>query len=81
MTVLKAGSATDVGQVRAVNQDAVLSVEEHSLFGVADGIGGWRLNGHTLSHPAPPVLAEGKRTEIGWARCALTTEDLHVEAD
>lgn len=48
---------------------------------VADGIGGWRLNGHTLTHPAPPVLAEGKRTEIGWARCALTTEDLHVEAD
>ncbi len=48
---------------------------------VADGIGGWRLAGRTLGHPAPPVLAEGKRLEIGWARCPLTTEILHVEAD
>lgn len=40
MTILRAGSATDVGQVRSVNQDAPLVSEEHDLYGVADGIGG-----------------------------------------
>jgi protein phosphatase len=38
MTVLRAGSATDVGRVRNTNQDRLLA--EENLFAVADGMGG-----------------------------------------
>ena len=38
MTLLRAGAATDVGRVRAVNQDAILATS--NLFVVADGMGG-----------------------------------------
>ena len=38
MTVLRSGSATDVGRVRKVNQD--LPLEAPNLFAVADGMGG-----------------------------------------
>jgi PPM family protein phosphatase len=38
VTVLRAGSATDPGRVRAVNQDSVLITD--TLFCVADGMGG-----------------------------------------
>lgn len=38
MTVVRSGSATDVGRVRTSNQD--LSLEEGNLFAVADGMGG-----------------------------------------
>lgn len=38
MTVLRSGSATDVGRVRKVNQD--LPLEAADLFAVADGMGG-----------------------------------------
>jgi PPM family protein phosphatase len=38
MTVLRAGSATDVGRVRNTNQDRLLA--EDNLFAVADGMGG-----------------------------------------
>jgi len=38
MTVVRSGSATDVGRVRSVNQD--LALEEPNLFAVADGMGG-----------------------------------------
>lgn len=38
MSVLRAGSATDTGRVRSVNQDAVLVMP--TLFVVADGMGG-----------------------------------------
>jgi len=38
MTILRSGSASDVGQVRTVNQDAV--IETVSLYAVADGMGG-----------------------------------------
>ena len=38
MTVLRSGSATDVGLVRSSNQD--LALETSSLFAVADGMGG-----------------------------------------
>ncbi len=40
MTVLRAGSATDVGQVRSNNQDSPLFAPESELYGVADGMGG-----------------------------------------
>lgn len=38
MTVLRSGSASDVGRVRTVNED--LALESLSLFAVADGMGG-----------------------------------------
>jgi protein phosphatase len=38
MTVLRAGSATDVGRVRNTNQDRLIA--EDKLFAVADGMGG-----------------------------------------
>ncbi|MDE3086357.1 MAG: Stp1/IreP family PP2C-type Ser/Thr phosphatase [Acidobacteriota bacterium] len=38
MTVLRSGSATDVGRVRTVNEDRAL--ESMTLFAVADGMGG-----------------------------------------
>ncbi|HEX2575247.1 MAG TPA: Stp1/IreP family PP2C-type Ser/Thr phosphatase [Aquihabitans sp.] len=40
MTTLRAGSATDVGQVRSINQDSPLLVVASDLYGVADGMGG-----------------------------------------
>lgn len=40
MTTLRAGSATDVGQIRSNNQDTALVVEGADLYGVADGMGG-----------------------------------------
>jgi serine/threonine protein phosphatase PrpC len=38
MTVLRSGSATDVGRVRKINQD--LPLEAPNLYAVADGMGG-----------------------------------------
>ena len=38
MTVLRSGSATDVGRVRPINQD--LPLERPNLYAVADGMGG-----------------------------------------
>jgi protein phosphatase len=38
MTILRSGSATDVGRVRSVNEDQAL--ETTTLFAVADGMGG-----------------------------------------
>jgi len=38
LTVLRSGSATDVGRVRTVNED--LALESLTLFAVADGMGG-----------------------------------------
>ncbi len=38
MTVLRSGSATDVGQIRTINQD--LPLERSNLYAVADGMGG-----------------------------------------
>ena len=32
--------ATDIGQVRKVNEDSILLLSEHGLFAVADGVGG-----------------------------------------
>lgn len=53
MTVLRSGSATDVGKVRSVNQDLVL--ESPTLFAVADGMGG-HVGGEVASKVALDAL-------------------------
>ncbi|CAN5870827.1 hypothetical protein BH23ACT2_BH23ACT2_12040 [soil metagenome] len=40
MTTLRAGSASDTGQIRSNNQDSELVVASAELYGVADGMGG-----------------------------------------
>jgi serine/threonine protein phosphatase PrpC len=60
MTALRIGSATDVGLVRANNQDRLLVAEP--LFAVADGMGG-HAAGEVASATAVDAL-EGAFTEL-----------------
>ena len=59
MTVLRSGSASDVGRVRTVNEDRVL--ESMTLFAVADGMGG-----HAGGEVAATIAVEA--LETGFAR-------------
>ncbi|HXQ18392.1 MAG TPA: Stp1/IreP family PP2C-type Ser/Thr phosphatase [Acidimicrobiales bacterium] len=54
MTVLRAGTATDVGRVRNTNQDRLIA--EENLFAVADGMGG-HVGGEVAAGLAVEALA------------------------
>lgn len=60
MTVLRSGSATDVGRVRKSNQDVAL--EETDLFAVADGMGG-HVGGEVAARVAVDALREAFRQD------------------
>ncbi|HUO47657.1 MAG TPA: Stp1/IreP family PP2C-type Ser/Thr phosphatase [Acidimicrobiales bacterium] len=54
MTILRSGSATDVGRVRAINEDQAL--DSPTLFAVADGMGG-HVGGDVAARTAVEALA------------------------
>jgi protein phosphatase len=56
VTVLRSGSATDVGRVRTINEDRLL--ESLTLFAVADGMGG-HAGGEVASSIAVEALENG----------------------
>ena len=68
MTEFRVGSATDVGQVRSINQDSILVAPEVPLFGVADGMGGHQ-GGEVASALAVEIVGEG----LGEDRSTLDT--------
>ena len=86
MTVLRSGSATDVGRVRTVNQD--LPLERPNLYAVADGMGG-HVGGEVAARVAVETLeqaferaptAAGLREAISEANAAVWHES-QVNAD
>ena len=77
---VKVHALTDVGKVRAVNQDALVVDEELCLYGVADGMGGHN-GGETASAGARDgVIAalQGKEPSLDALRDAITAANAAI---
>ena len=77
---LVAACLTDVGKVRAVNQDALIESAELQLYGVADGMGGHN-GGETASAGARDALLEalqGKKPAAEALRDAVCTANARL---
>jgi protein phosphatase len=55
---VKAFGATDVGRVRAANEDSFLIDDERKLYIVADGMGGHQGGGYASSHAVASIREE-----------------------
>lgn len=73
MTILRSATATDVGQVRQVNQDRVLSTDD--LWVVADGMGG-----HQAGEVAAEVAVASIRSHLN-AHGAASLPEAVVDAN
>ncbi len=67
--------ATDIGQVRKVNEDSILLLPEHGLFAVADGVGGSK-GGKVASQMLTGELARAALSAEGGLNTAELTSAL-----
>ena len=81
--VLRAGAATDKGQLRTINQDSYVMLPELGIYAVADGMGGAQ-GGEVASRMAVEAIREGYHhagaaalTEV----IAHANERIHAAAD